>query len=481
MFILLLFWGQSLRSQYVYTIKADSVKITNNCDTAELILENRTRDVRGFLYNKWNGRTEFRKGFIRINDSLFLVGDDTINLNSTLKSITANNGLQKIGNNIQFGNDTVNVYSPAQQIRPATYYQNGQFFNWMTGSNGIFTVSKFKYGTTSIENNVLKSFYVARFANHAQGGILIEGTHKAQFHAPITWINFKNNHPDASTFGFYNDPITAQIMVAQRQGTDNKSYPIFYFTLASNTTSPHTNGVPLRLYPAFTSSSGGPILVPTAVAARIDISEAVPGAADNFFPLSYNNPYSRLVINAQNYPLVVGNLPRNSTNGRFLIIDSAGKIWRGDTTASLPPAPVIAKLTADQSTTATSAGNAAGLSVNVTAGQYYKIKAIVVFRSSDLSTGIKLGLTAPAATVFSASAAIPSATDGVTNTFKGWITSSGDIVSASSVENANTDYIAIIEGIITPSVTGALQLTFASSSGSQVTIRPGSLITVESY
>jgi len=29
--------GQILVAQYVYTIKADSVKITNSCDTAELI------------------------------------------------------------------------------------------------------------------------------------------------------------------------------------------------------------------------------------------------------------------------------------------------------------------------------------------------------------------------------------------------------------------------------------------------------------
>jgi len=36
--------------QYVYTIKADSVKITN-CDSAELIIENHTQGVPGFLYN----------------------------------------------------------------------------------------------------------------------------------------------------------------------------------------------------------------------------------------------------------------------------------------------------------------------------------------------------------------------------------------------------------------------------------------------
>jgi len=51
--------GQGIHAQYVYTIKADSVKITNSCDTAELIIENHTQDVCGFLFNKGGGRTEF--------------------------------------------------------------------------------------------------------------------------------------------------------------------------------------------------------------------------------------------------------------------------------------------------------------------------------------------------------------------------------------------------------------------------------------
>ena len=40
----------------------DSVRVHSNTSTAELILENSTKNVNGFLYNKGNGRTEFRKG-----------------------------------------------------------------------------------------------------------------------------------------------------------------------------------------------------------------------------------------------------------------------------------------------------------------------------------------------------------------------------------------------------------------------------------
>jgi len=70
--------SQGIFAQYVYTIKADSVKITNSCDTAELIIENHTQNVPGFLYNKGRGRTEFRRAVIKLNDTTFVIGDDTV-------------------------------------------------------------------------------------------------------------------------------------------------------------------------------------------------------------------------------------------------------------------------------------------------------------------------------------------------------------------------------------------------------------------
>jgi hypothetical protein len=83
--ILLLFLLTSLANdllaQYVYTIKADSVKITN-CDSAELILENHTQNIPGFLFNTGNGRTIFKRGAQKLNDSTYLIGADTIKVSS---------------------------------------------------------------------------------------------------------------------------------------------------------------------------------------------------------------------------------------------------------------------------------------------------------------------------------------------------------------------------------------------------------------
>jgi hypothetical protein len=74
-----------------YVIKADSVKLTNY-DSSELILENHTQNVPGYLYNKGNGRTEFRKALIPINDTLYLFGKDTLNINKGLKYYSVSGG-----------------------------------------------------------------------------------------------------------------------------------------------------------------------------------------------------------------------------------------------------------------------------------------------------------------------------------------------------------------------------------------------------
>lgn len=76
----LFFLATQLQAQIVYTIKADSVKLTG-CDSSELIIENHTQGVPGFLFNTGRGRTQFTRGLIKINDSLYLIGADTLHLN----------------------------------------------------------------------------------------------------------------------------------------------------------------------------------------------------------------------------------------------------------------------------------------------------------------------------------------------------------------------------------------------------------------
>ncbi|HLZ87237.1 MAG TPA: hypothetical protein VKQ52_08355, partial [Puia sp.] len=77
--LILLFTLSGLRAQNVYTITADSVKLTG-CDSSELIIENHTRAVPGFLFNTGNGRTIFKRVMQKLSDSQYLLGPDTLQI-----------------------------------------------------------------------------------------------------------------------------------------------------------------------------------------------------------------------------------------------------------------------------------------------------------------------------------------------------------------------------------------------------------------
>lgn len=90
-------------AQFVHVIKADSVLITNDSCTAELNLENSTKNIKGFLYNKGNGRTEFRK-FVKLNDTTFIMGGDTLIIGGSGASRNfANADLTLTGNRLHDG------------------------------------------------------------------------------------------------------------------------------------------------------------------------------------------------------------------------------------------------------------------------------------------------------------------------------------------------------------------------------------------
>jgi hypothetical protein len=118
-------------SQNIYQIRADSVRIYNNCDTAEFILENHTQMVPGYLYNRGRGRTEFRRmRFMDLGQGLIAIGDqDTLNLGSS-----------------SLGDQFIrNQFSTAQL---ADYWIKGR-----GKVDGTFTLSKYKNNAT--EDSVL--------------------------------------------------------------------------------------------------------------------------------------------------------------------------------------------------------------------------------------------------------------------------------------------------------------------------------------
>ncbi|MGN7721563.1 tail fiber domain-containing protein [Chitinophaga sp. 22620] len=140
--ILLLCTGKAY-SQHVYQIRADSVRIYNVCDTAELIIENRTRGVAGYLYNKGNGRTEFRR--IRLetvgNNQIAITGQDTLNL-SSLSGIGGVDTIYRNGDNILYVKKGVTYTINAPVVQTGSFVQNQsaaiQSANFNIGGFGAF-------------------------------------------------------------------------------------------------------------------------------------------------------------------------------------------------------------------------------------------------------------------------------------------------------------------------------------------------------
>lgn len=95
--------------QKVYQIRADSVRIYNVCDTAELILENRTQNINGFLFNKGAGRTEFQQLKLRAVGSshISILGQDTLDLSTLPLFGAAANNLSKVLANGNTANNNI--------------------------------------------------------------------------------------------------------------------------------------------------------------------------------------------------------------------------------------------------------------------------------------------------------------------------------------------------------------------------------------
>lgn len=124
-------------AQKVYQIRADSVRIYNVCDTAELILENRTQNINGFLYNKGAGRTEFQRLKLQAvgPSRIAILEQDTLDL-STLSGI-GSSSLQDV---TTVGNKTLNEVLIAGNASSSTNKGLHLSFDTVTNSSKITNI-----------------------------------------------------------------------------------------------------------------------------------------------------------------------------------------------------------------------------------------------------------------------------------------------------------------------------------------------------
>lgn len=150
--------------------------------------------------------------------------------------------------------------------------------------------------------------------------------------------------------------------------------------------------------------------------------------------------------------------------------------------ASYPLGTKVA-LTADLAAwTTTTLADATGLVLPVLTGLYYRFKFLMLYQAAATTTGIKVAVTIPSATAFSAIADLPTSTaaDGTANIYRGYITASADAVVGTGTPAAATTHLAELEGLILPAADGNVQLQGASEvAASNVTLKQGSVAILE--
>jgi hypothetical protein len=217
---ILVFVTATAMAQVHTQIIGDSVHMRSNTGTTELILENSTKNVNGFLFNKGNGRTEFRRGMTRLNDSICIIGADTLNLfsagnawrltgnagiNPTINFLGTvdNNRLVLKTNNQQrlsiLPDGTVNIGTNDTASQPLfRVYPNGDFTakakNNLTGNvfgpnNGIRYDTKYGLFEVGTGNNFDTALSVTCCGSLLKSGIIINSdflnTFKGHIHDAI--------------------------------------------------------------------------------------------------------------------------------------------------------------------------------------------------------------------------------------------------------------------------------------------------------
>lgn len=234
-FLVLLCIEKSLHAQYVFSIKADSVEITSTSDTAELIIENHTQNVPGFLYNKGRGRTEFRRA-VKLNDSTLVLGGDTIVIQG---NILANNGMSMAGKFAQLGQSIAAAGNPARLFDNREIPLNGNSlkFTGLTG-NHLFEDN----GKLSITGNA--SLIGGQLYSHTQGYGGSPGWHSTK----SLWF-----------LSDYNNPVFASV------GNTSTSYTTLQLTTDAANVPAMYSGVILGFdYTTGNNPSGKPLLITTS-------------------------------------------------------------------------------------------------------------------------------------------------------------------------------------------------------------------------
>jgi hypothetical protein len=345
-------------AQHIYKVKTDSLLVTNDSCTAELILENSTKNVKGFLYNKGRGRTEFRKALTKLSGNVYLIGEDTLNTSGSSNSKTILSGLQTTDTTILWGGDTLsNSASPSSIKRPTVLRQNAYPFQWITGSYSQLHITNQPY-TPYNQSMPLGNSIPFRISHNTQGFLYLENNFQSgstYWNAPTFGILWGNRDPLAQTYTYFGQKVQAGLIVESLGygpgGT--KDIPTFTFTVAGDTIVDRA----VQIIGTGTSKYAYHKLPTLSANYRFSI-----GGRDNAFAEGNLYPYTRFYANAENVPFVWKNLPwKTPTTGADTVISID---YDGNIRQKALPETLSASATFDFPNT--TSGNSSDLTITVT-------------------------------------------------------------------------------------------------------------------
>lgn len=146
---------------------------------------------------------------------------------------------------------------------------------------------------------------------------------------------------------------------------------------------------------------------------------------------------------------------------------------KGDTGAGYPSRAVSTEDTVNSASGANTLADVTGLSFPVVSGTTYYFKAFIRYTAQAATTGSRWVLNGPTLTSLTYWS-----TYTLTATSRTYITATAwNIPAASNASSLTAGNLAIIEGTVTPSENGTVQVRFASEiSGSAITAKAGSYI-----
>lgn len=135
------------------------------------------------------------------------------------------------------------------------------------------------------------------------------------------------------------------------------------------------------------------------------------------------------------------------------------------------------KGTATQTSTSTSLTDITDLSFDLESDVMYHFKFMGTFQSAAATNGLGLRATPPTSpTYFAVRGTIQQAAAGTDSYFDQSFTATGGTSLSTDVAVANTNYPWFYEGLVQPSVSGSLVLSFRSeNAGTQVQLNAGSI------